>query len=341
MTIKTSSGNEENVRVWIDFNNDGSFDTSTEVVLVSDSTLQTHNGVVSIPDSAVRDEPLRMRVGAAGKWEAVPDPCTDIADGQFEDYTVTIQPDSTAPVADFGITYLDMCQGIVQFGDSSSYEPKTWYWDFGDGGNSNLSNPYYSYANPGTYTVSLKVTNDFGANVKTRTVKINSVIAGFTIPDFAEVNTSIDFVDNSLGANTWTWDFDDGYSANVQNPSHTYTSEAIYSVKLTASNSSCTDEFTETILIVMTGMDTKSSDKKLSIYPNPADDFVEINYQFEGKKDLNIAISNILGEQVVIESTTVNNEYNKTVDISHLSKGVYTLIISDRSEKLMRKFIVQ
>src|SRR5208282_4109883 len=35
---------------------------------------------------------------------------------------------------------------------------------------------------------------------------------------------------------SWSWDFGDGYTSTLQNPSHTYTRVGIYNVNLTASN---------------------------------------------------------------------------------------------------------
>ena len=47
----------------------------------------------------------------------------------------------------------------VQFTDTSEGSPSGWEWDFGDGSYSNLQNPMYTYNRPGTYTVTLNVTD--------------------------------------------------------------------------------------------------------------------------------------------------------------------------------------
>lgn len=48
----------------------------------------------------------------------------------------------------------------VQFTDDSSGFPIAWYWEFGDGGTSKEQNPVYTYSNPGTYDVTLRVSDD-------------------------------------------------------------------------------------------------------------------------------------------------------------------------------------
>jgi PKD repeat protein len=61
----------------------------------------------------------------------------------------------------------------VQFTDASTGNPATWAWDFGDGGTSALQSPSHTF-NPGTWTVSLTVTNVLGSDVET---KVGYVVA--------------------------------------------------------------------------------------------------------------------------------------------------------------------
>jgi PKD repeat protein len=50
----------------------------------------------------------------------------------------------------------------VQFMDKSNGYPSGWHWDFGDGGNSSVQDPFYTYESPGVYTVSLLAENKWG-----------------------------------------------------------------------------------------------------------------------------------------------------------------------------------
>ncbi len=60
----------------------------------------------------------------------------------------------------------------------------------------------------------------------------------FTANDTLSCNTTINFTDLSTnGPTTWLWDFGDGNSSILQNPSHTYSSGGIYDITLTTSNS--------------------------------------------------------------------------------------------------------
>jgi len=56
----------------------------------------------------------------------------------------------------------------VSFADLSKGEPVTWVWNFGDGSSSIDQSPVHVYTNPGTYTVTLKITKDTSTGMKER-----------------------------------------------------------------------------------------------------------------------------------------------------------------------------
>jgi YD repeat-containing protein len=64
----------------------------------------------------------------------------------------------------------------VNFTDLSTYNPTSWWWNFGDGSTSTLRNPSHTYRNPGTYTVSLTATNAGGSNpeIKTNYISVSA-----------------------------------------------------------------------------------------------------------------------------------------------------------------------
>jgi PKD repeat protein len=60
----------------------------------------------------------------------------------------------------------------------------------------------------------------------------------------------VSFSDMSTGApDTWAWDFGDGSNSTMQSPNHTFTSEGVYTVTLTSSNSAGSDTFTQSITV--------------------------------------------------------------------------------------------
>ncbi|MBG16668.1 MAG: hypothetical protein CL853_09990, partial [Crocinitomicaceae bacterium] len=67
---------------------------------------------------------------------------------------------------------------------------------------------------------------------------------------------TVQFNDLSFtGVTSWDWDFGDGNTSTIQNPSHTYSSSGTYSVTLTVTNSVGTDTYTLTNYITVSILD--------------------------------------------------------------------------------------
>lgn len=76
--------------------------------------------------------------------------------------------------ADF--SFIPACSGMpVFFTDSSSINPDTWYWNFGDGYTSTEQNPSHIYLSGGTYSVTLIVTQNCKSDTVTKNILIESL----------------------------------------------------------------------------------------------------------------------------------------------------------------------
>ncbi|MBC6989384.1 GEVED domain-containing protein [Hymenobacter sp. BT491] len=167
ITITTNASVNENVRVWLDLNNDGTFN-ATQELLFSSKAQGVHKGSIRVPSTAVVGQRLRLRIAADYALSPVPTPCSTPEYSQTEDYSITLAANTSAPTADFTVDQPVSCTGCVQFTDLSQNLPATWQWSFGDGTSSTEQHPRHCYAAPGTYTVSLAVTNAAGTNTLTR-----------------------------------------------------------------------------------------------------------------------------------------------------------------------------
>ncbi len=165
------------------------------------------------------------------------------AAGQSTPYTqsITVTAATSLPVASFSVSPSTISPGTqVTFTDTSTGSPNGWYWLFGNGQFSVVkSPPAQTYTSAGTYSVSLTVSNAAGTSaVYTRMVTVGEVNleADFDFsPSNPDADEYVSFTDESDGSPTgWTWDFgDDTTSETVQNPSHKFTKDGIYTVKLT------------------------------------------------------------------------------------------------------------
>ncbi len=149
------------------------------------------------------------------------------------------------PVADF--TWSQKTQSrTIKFSDSSSDDQgpqglQSWQWDFGDEKQpSYKKNPEHSYTRAGTYNVTLIVTDiDGNTDMVSQYVSVTNIkpVVGFVYSPLNPLtNETITFTDQSLDYDgdifAWLWDFDDGQTSNVQNPTHSYNAPGRYVVRL-------------------------------------------------------------------------------------------------------------
>jgi PKD repeat protein len=133
-------------------------------------------------------------------------------------------------------------------------EPYTYHWEFGDGQQSDMDNVYHTYENPGTYIITVTVTDSTG---QTASGSLSPLIVtpaptndtgGGVTPEPLRAQLNLDSTDipfthrfeaNADGGTppyTYHWDFGDGQDANVQNTRHTYDNPGTYTATLTVTD---------------------------------------------------------------------------------------------------------
>lgn len=124
------------------------------------------------------------------------------ANGCTTSIFVTLTADAYRPLAEFSSTNTDpMSYSYINFSTNAT----TYFWDFGNGNTSTSINPTNAYAAPGTYTVTLTVSNSCGTNSATEIITIE-------IPDLEFYDG---FSPNDDGLNdTWVIPILDYYPVN-------------------------------------------------------------------------------------------------------------------------------
>jgi PKD repeat protein len=115
-------------------------------------------------------------------------------------------------------------------------------WDFGDGATSTEPSPTHTYAAGGQYTVTLRVTDDDGAeDSASHPASPTDPAPEPNAPPHAEFEVACQelqcsFSDRSQDGDgsvaSWSWDFGDGSTSSERNPSHTYAAAGRYTVVL-------------------------------------------------------------------------------------------------------------
>ncbi|OQP61362.1 hypothetical protein A3860_06535 [Niastella vici] len=142
------------------------------------------------------------------------------------------------------------CAPYTAIFNNTSLAGQTFYWDFGDGSQSNDVNPIHDYPNVGTYTVTLIAVDSNTCNIAdTTSMQINvypKPVAGFSFaPVPPTVNKPIIFTNLSTGGAEYKWLFGDGDSVikkTMDTVSHQYNATGTFEACLVAySTSGCTD----------------------------------------------------------------------------------------------------
>ena len=143
------------------------------------------------------------------------------------------------PVAAF--TSTKVCLNNPTVFNNGSIGASQWDWAFGDGNISNIQNPIHTYLGSGTYVSTLIVTSIGSCkDTVTDTITVYPLpIVNFTADSIC-VGYATSFTDGSSISNgtitLWHWDFGDGNSSSLQNPTHIYSSSGTYNVTLTVTS---------------------------------------------------------------------------------------------------------
>ncbi|MCS3797232.1 gliding motility-associated-like protein [Chitinophagaceae bacterium OAS944] len=136
----------------------------------------------------------------------------------------------------------------VTFSNSSTTNPVSVFWNFGDGATATGASVTHAYAAIGTYPITQVV--NFGSCIDTRTGSIQIIkrsVVDFTSPDRLSCKApySAAFQANAPDAVDWKWDFGDGTTSTDKAPVHIYNTEGSFKVSLTITNSAGCSETIE------------------------------------------------------------------------------------------------
>ncbi len=125
-------------------------------------------------------------------------------------------------------------------------------------------------------------------------------------------------------ASSLTWNFGDGQTSSLPNPTHTYLQSGKFTVRLIATNGTVIDTVTQTQLITVTpsvGISPTKVSTEFAFYPNPVNNYGTLKFQDSNAHLLKVY--NILGD--LLFTKTASNEIE--LNFSAFSAGVYIINI--------------
>ena len=222
---------------------------------------------------------------------------------------------NSSPNIEFNVIDDTLCAGSVfQFNNLSDNGISN-NWDFGDSTYSYITNPTHIFTDSGNYRVILtgsSLTNNCEAYDSVDLVVLPyPVITATSDTSNGCIPLPVNFSSTVNSVGYYLWDFGDGNTSTVDNPTHTYTSDGYYSVNVRFEDfSGCVDSF----------------DFDIIPHPVPSPSFIPIqldtcvlpiNYNFQN--------NSIGASSYNWDFGDGNNSINTLPDNSYISSGNYTI----------------
>jgi PKD repeat protein len=161
--------------------------------------------------------------------------------------------------------------------------------------------------------------------------------ASFTYGQTGSIPFTLQFNNTSINANSYYWEFGDGDSSTVENPTHTYAGNGSYTVSLTVSDGCSSNTFEQQLLISPFNSISEFNTNQINIiYQNQ-----QINISFTPTYQSNtpILIFDALGKQVYQNAN--NNNQTVIINTDKWNKGLYFVQCSNKQQVITRKIIVE
>ncbi|PCH89144.1 MAG: hypothetical protein COB88_02075 [Flavobacteriales bacterium] len=186
---------------------------------------------------------------------------------------------------------------------------------------------------PGIYYDTLTAINGCDSVLIT-TLNVNpSPTSGFT-KSATELN--VNFTQTSPDTSSvlaYAWDFGDGASSTLTNPSYSYISGGTYNVCLTTTNmiTGCSDihcdSVTVTVTVTVPGIFNGILNPSVNIYPNPSAG--QFTLEIESQKEMvpSISVYNMQGEELRLKSNNTGLKNKLAFDLRNHANGIYVVRI--------------
>jgi len=128
-----------------------------------------------------------------------------------------------------------------------------YFWELGDGSSfEGVSPSTHQYNNSGEYEITLKAFSQHCEATQSKTISIIPMVPAI---DYGESQNgcqplTVSFYNNTMDANSYTWEFGDGNISQEKAPTHTYRTPGTYHVKLTAKGPGGTNQAEDVVIEV-------------------------------------------------------------------------------------------
>jgi len=87
------------------------------------------------------------------------------------------------------------------------------------------------------------------------------------------------------------------------------------------------------------GIQEQSPIGSISLFPNPAADFITVKETLENPTVAVVSVSNVLGETLYAKSVPSNPEINETINVAGFTAGIYFISVKTQAGTSVRRFV--
>lgn len=165
-------------------------------------------------------------------------------------------------------------------------------------------------------------------------------------PMFPCVDLTMEFFDFSnffdAGTASYYWAFGDGGISLEANPTHTFPNPGTYEVCQVVTADAVSYEVCKDVTVdFCTGISDITTLSNLVMYPNPADEAIQIQVSFSEAENISFQVLNSQGQMVFSQNAGFSSNFNTNIDVSNWSAGLYLLQINNGIQSSTRTFIVE
>ena len=243
---------------------------------------------------------------------------------------------SVYPKASFSLDVVKGCSPLlVNFENRSSSNAEEIEWVLKGGAilTDIENNPAVQYDMPGYYDIVVIAYNEWGSD----TLKVDELVEVEESPElefeYLFSGRKLIFLGAVSKYDSLVWDFGDGTTANTIEAPHKYADDGVYNVTLTAYLGDCSSVVEHEVAVVQTSTTDLSSENKAVLFPNPAQNLV--NVRFENAISLHSAsIIDLMGRTIWTKSLGNKSDFITLDFTDQIPSGSYILhikVIDDKS----------
>jgi PKD repeat protein len=239
------------------------------------------------------------------------------------------------PVAEFLAVEDTICRQDTTTMSANQWTPNTQYtWTFGAASfPTTASGPgphAVYYPTPGTKNIRLIASNEAGADTALHAL----IVRPFPTANFTQTldNLTVTLTNTSANAGSYLWNFGDGNTSTVTNPTHTFSAPGIYAITLDAINP-CKSVSKTVLLATNTNVnDLTKAGNQVLVLPNPTDGDFVVNIESLMSENIRLRLFDARG--VVVKTMKSTVKPGTTVipfQGLNLPKGIYQLTVEAAS----------